>query len=379
MKFTKTLLAVVLVLAMALSMSSFAFAEGVTLKIGFIGPLTGAAADYGMSAKQGAEIAVAEINAKGGIQIEFNAQDDEHDAEKSVNAYNNLLDWGCQMIDGTVTTTPCMAVGTQANEDRVFMLTPSASNPDVAIGKDNVYQICFTDPAQGTASAQYIAQNGLPTNVAVIYNNADSYSTGIYQTFVTEAEAQGLTIVATETFTDDTTDFSVQVSACKDAGAELVFLPIYYTPASMIFQQAVTMEYAPIFFGVDGMDGILTLENFDLSLAEGVMLLTPFSAKATDEKTVNFVNAYEGTYGETPNQFAADGYDCVYAYYQALTETGASADMSNEELCDLMIEAFTTMTFDGLTGKGITWGSDGVVAKTPNGVIIEDGAYVDIK
>ena len=375
MKFTKTLLAVVLVLAMALSMSSFAFAEGVTLKIGFIGPLTGAAADYGMSAKQGAEIAVAEINAKGGIQIEFNAQDDEHDAEKSVNAYNNLLDWGCQMIDGTVTTTPCMAVGTQANEDRVFMLTPSASNPDVAIGKDNVYQICFTDPAQGTASAQYIAQNGLPTNVAVIYNNADSYSTGIYQTFVTEAEAQGLTIVATETFTDDTTDFSVQVSACKDAGAELVFLPIYYTPASMIFQQAVTMEYAPIFFGVDGMDGILNIEGFDTSLAEGVYMLTPFAADATDEATVSFVTAYEAAYGTTPSQFAADSYDAIYVLAELAEKAGITSETSFEDSCEMLIAAMDGYSHDGLTGS-MTWDADGCVSKTPKAVRIENGAYV---
>ncbi|MBQ7685507.1 MAG: ABC transporter substrate-binding protein, partial [Bacteroidaceae bacterium] len=198
--------------------------------------------------------------------------------EKAINAFNDVLDWGAQMIAGTVTTSPCIAVGAQAFEDRVFMLTPSASSVDVIADKDNVYQVCFTDPAQGAASADYISGHKLATKVAVIYNNADAYSTGIYQTFEGAAAEKGLELVYIGTFTDDTTDFSVQVTGAKEAGAELVFLPIYYTPASMILQQAKNMDYAPIFFGVDGLDGILSIEGFDTSLAEGVMLLTPFSA-----------------------------------------------------------------------------------------------------
>ena len=173
------------------------------------------------------------------------------------------------------------------------MLTPSASSVDVTADKDNVYQVCFTDPAQGTASAEYIAAHKLASKVAVIYNNADAYSTGIYQTFDAKAKELGLEIVAVSTFTDETTDFSVQVTAAKEAGAELVFLPIYYTPASMILKQADTMGFKPTFFGVDGMDGILTMPGFDASLAEGVMLLTPFNAGSTDERTAAFVKKYQ--------------------------------------------------------------------------------------
>lgn len=374
MKKMKVLVSMVLVVALALSMVSAAVAEG-AVKIGFIGPLTGAAAVYGISARQGGEIAVEEINALGGLQIEFNAQDDEHDAEKSVNAYNALMDWGVQLINGCVTTTPCVAVAAEAYSDRVFMLTPSASSTAVVEGKDNVYQVCFTDPAQGTASAQYIAEHKLATKVAVIYNNADAYSTGIYQKFMEEAANQSLEVVSETTFTDDTTDFSVQVSAAKDAGAELVFLPIYYTPASMILRQAQSMEYAPVFFGVDGMDGILTMEGFDPALAEGVMLLTPFSADATDEKTVSFVTKYQERYGETPTQFAADSYDVVYAMYQAMEAAGMTADNTTEEICEAMIATFPTMTFEGITGT-MQWAADGTVSKTPKAVKIVNGVYV---
>ena len=359
-----------------------------TLNLGMIGPLTGGAAIYGTAVKNGEQIAVDEINALGtGFTIEYNPQDDEHDAEKSVNAYNNLKDWNVQVIAGTVTTTPCVAVSAEANSDRVFMLTPSASSPDVINGKDNVFQVCFTDPNQGLASAQYIVDNNMATKVAVIYNNSDAYSTGIYQTFSSKAAEIGLEIVSTTTFTDDTAnDFSVQLTDAKDAGAELVFLPIYYQPASLILQQAANMGYAPKFFGVDGMDGILTMDGFDTSLAEGVILLTPFSADAQDELTKNFVTKYSADYGETPNQFAADGYDCPYAIYKALeyyADKNGDLDVtgkSAEEICDILIKTFTdpAFSYDGVTGSDMVWTASGEVNKAPKAVVIKDGVYVGL-
>ncbi len=394
----KKLLAVLLAMVMVLSLAACgsngdgaaseageSTASEAAIKIGGIGPTSGPAAIYGQATQHGAEIAVEEINALGGIQFELNWQDDEHDPEKSVNAYNNLKDWGMQVLVGTTTTGPSVAVSAETNADRIFELTPSASSVDVIGGqtegiprKDNVFQMCFTDPNQGVASAQYISEQGLGSKIAVIYNNGDAYSTGIYNKFVSEAEAVGLDVVSVTTFTDDTAnDFSVQLNDAKNAGADLVFLPIYYTPASLILAQARDMGYAPTFFGVDGMDGILTMEGFDTSLAEGVMLLTPFNADATDEKTVNFVQKYQERYGDVPNQFAADAYDCVYAIYEAVQETGITADLSAAEICDKLIEAFNgDFTFDGITGTGVSWDESGEVSKAPKGMIIQDGAYV---
>jgi branched-chain amino acid transport system substrate-binding protein len=346
-------------------------------KIGATGPLTGVAAIYGQSARNGAQIAVDEINALGGIQLELNYQDDEHDAEKAVNAYGTLKDWGMQISLGSVTSTPAVAVSAESFADRIFTLTPSASSVSVPEGKDNYFQMCFADPNQGSASAQYIADQKLGTKIAVIYKNDDVYSTGIYETFKTKAAELGLDIVSTTTFTEDSQqDFSVQLADAKNAGADFIFLPMYYTPASLIFQQAKAMDYAPKFFGVDGMDGILTLEGFDTSLAEGVMLLTPFNADATDAKTKAFVEKYKAAHGEVPNQFAADGYDCVYAIYQALTAGNATAEMTAAEINDIMIKQFTSMTFDGLTGNGMKWSTSGQVTKEPKGMVIKDGAYV---
>ena len=373
----KKILALVLALAMFLSVAAFAGAEEpVTLKIAHIGPLTGAAAVYGVATSRGAQIAAEEINAAGGkYKIEIIDEDDTHDAEKAVNAYNDAMDKGAQMIIGTTTTTPCIAVGAVAYEERVFMLTPSASSTAVTEGKDNVYQVCFTDPNQGSASAEYIATKALGTKVAVIYNNADAYSTGIYQTFAEKAPEVGLEIVSTTTFTDDTTDFSVQVADAKNNGAELVFLPIYYTPASQILLNAASIDYKPVFFGVDGMDGILSIEGFDTSLAEGVMLLTPFSADAEDELTKNFVAKYQELYNEVANQFGADAYDAVYAMVAAAEKAGVKEGDRPEDICDAMIAAMQEIEITGVTGT-MTWSTSGEVSKTPTAVIIENGVYV---
>ncbi|MGN0573103.1 MAG: ABC transporter substrate-binding protein [Acutalibacteraceae bacterium] len=350
-----------------------------TIKIGGIGPLTGGAATYGVAVKNGAQIAIDEINAKGGIQFEMQFEDDEHDAEKSVNAYNKLKDWGMQVLIGSVTTTPCIAVASESYSDRIFEITPSASSLDVINDKDNVFQVCFTDPNQGVASADYIAENALATKVAVIYKNDDAYSTGIYNKFTAEAAVKGVEIVYTGTFTTDTeNDFSVQLSEAQKAGADLVFLPIYFTPASLILKQADAMGYAPKFFGVDGMDGILGIEGFDTSLAEGVYLLTPFSADGTDDATVSFVTKYQELYKEIPNQFAADAYDAVYTIYEAITKAGVTSDMSAEDICEALIPVMTQIQVEGLTGS-MTWQATGEVSKSPMAVVIKDGVYVGAK
>ena len=353
-------------------------ASGEVFKIGGIGPVTGAAAVYGLAVKNGAQIAVDEINADGGIngyQIDFQFQDDEHDAEKSVNAYNTLKDWGMQMLMGTVTSAPCVAVADKTMADNMFQITPSGSSVECA-QNPNVFRVCFSDPDQGAASATYIAENKLADKIAVIYDSSDVYSSGIYEKFASESANHGLDIVAAEAFTADSNkDFSTQLQKAKDAGADLVFLPIYYTEASLILNQANTMGYAPKFFGCDGMDGILQVDNFDTKLAEGLMLLTPFAADADDELTQKFVTAYKEKYGETPIQFAADAYDAIYAIKAAAEEAGITPETSASDTCDKMKEAMLKITVNSLTGENMTWTEDGEPHKAPKAVKVVDGAY----
>lgn len=356
--------------------NSGAGAAGGAFKIGVIGPLTGPAAAYGIAVQNGADLAVKEINAAGGaggIMLEMNAQDDEHDPQKSVNAYNTLKDWGAQAIVGSTTSDPCIAVAAETSNDNMFQITPSGSAVE-CVAPDNVFRVCFADPDQGTASAVYIGENKLATKVAVIYDSSTTYSSGIREAFVKEAGNQGLEIVADEAFTaDNATDFSVQLDKAKEAGAELVFLPIYYQEASVILKQASDKDFAPIFFGCDGMDGILTVENFDTSLAEGLMLLTPFST--TEESSKSFTDAYVAAYGIEPNQFAADSYDAVYAIKAALEKSGVAADADYSAVCDAFKTAMTEISIDGLTGAGMTWNAAGEPDKAPKAVKIVNGVY----
>lgn len=352
---------------------------GETFKIGAIGPATGSAAVYGIAVQNGADLAIKEINEAGGINgymIEYNFQDDECDNEKSVNAYNTLKDWGMDMLVGTTTSGCCIAVASNSALDNLFQLTPSGSSVDILKDNDNVFQVCFTDPNQGVGAAQYIGENAVATKVAVIYDSSDVYSSGIYEKFAAEAANQSFEIVSAEAFTaDNKTDFSVQLQKAKDAGAELVFLPIYYTEASLILTQAAAMDYAPKFFGCDGLDGILGVENFDTSLAEGVMLLTPFAADAEDEATKSFVSAYEEAYGDTPNQFAADAYDAVYIIKAAVEKSGATPADSVSDICEKLKPAMQEISVDGLTGAAMTWDADGAVNKAPKAMEIVNGNY----
>ena len=383
MKNMKKVLAVTAAVAMTAAMMPTAvFADDAeTFKIGVIGPMTGDNAQYGLGVYHAAQVAAEEINANGGFNgynVEIlDAGDDQADPEKAVNAYNDLLDKGMQMLCGTVTSGSCIAVGAEAAES-TFMFTPSATAVDSITAGSNEFRMCFTDPAQGTKSAQYIGENNLAKKVAIIYNSSDIYSSGIEAKFVEEAANQNFEVVAEEAFTADSkTDFSTQLQKAKDAEADLVFLPIYYTEASIILTQADSMGYAPTFFGCDGMDGILGVKNFDTSLAEGLMLLTPFAADSKDEKTANFVSKYEEKYKDTPNQFAADAYDAIYAIKAALEEANATPDMSASDICDKLISRFTSPDFkiNGLTGTDMTWSETGEISKAPKGMVIKNGAY----
>ena len=372
-------------LAAATVLSTTAFADD-TFKIGSIGPVTGPAAAYGSAVMNAAQIAVDEINEAGGVNgalLEFNPQDDTLDAEAAVNAYNKLKDWGMQMLLGTVTSACCIEVESYAVEDNMFLLTPSGSAVDCITAGDNAFRVCFSDPDQGAASARYIGENGLAEKVGVIYDSSDVYSSGIFATFRAEAENQPFEIVedAVGAFTADSkTDFSVQLQKAKDAGVDLVYLPIYYNEASLIFTQAAAMDFSPLWFGVDGMDGILSVDGFDNSLAEGVMLLTPFSADAEDELTRNFVKNYEAAYGGTPIQFAADSYDGMFQLKAALEAGNADPSMSASEICDILVEQMPKIKIEhGLTGEDMTFTEEGEPNKAPKAVVIEGGVYKSIE
>lgn len=350
------------------------------IKVGTSGPLTGGNAMYGNAVANGLKLAFEEINAQGGLQFEVNAQDDEADAEKAVNAYTALMDWGMQIMAGPTTSGSAAATAAECAADRVFMMSPSASDASVITAGDNIFQICFTDPNQGIGSADYISQHNLGTAIGVIYDSSNPYSSGIYEKFQERANQIGLNVVAVEAFTEDNkADLTTQVTKCQSAGCDLIFLPIYAAEATQVLTYADKIGYTPKFFGCDGLDGILAVEGFDPALAEGVMLLTPFDATATDEKTQNFVKNYTEKFGIAPNQFAADAYDVAYVIAAACEAGKVTPDMTAEQICEILMEQVLSMSFDGLTGEGMQWSADGAVSKEPKAVKIENGVYVGIE
>ncbi len=350
------------------------------IKIGMTGPLTGPAANYGMAVDWGMQIAVEEINAaagEDGLKIEYKAVDDEHDGAKAVSGYNMLMDWGMQFFGGTVTSGPALQVAPMVVQDQVFMLTPSASSADVANAGNNIFQMCFTDPNQGASAAELVKAKFPSAKVGVIYDASDDYSIGLANGFKAKAAELGVNIAVETSFSSSSnTELDTQVEQCKNAGCDLVFMPFYYSDASKVLKYADSIGYEPAFFGCDGMDGILAMDGFDPALAEGLMLMTPFSAGNPDAKVQEFVAKFKAKSGGVePNQFAADGYDVVYAIYNACVASGVDGNTSNTEACQKMIAYFTSNSFSGLTGSGLTWSADGFVSKTAEAMVVENGAY----
>lgn len=347
------------------------------LVIGGTGPLTGNAASYGISVQNGAKIAVEEINAAGGVNgIKFQLEmlDDVTEAEKAATNFGTLMDKGMKVSIGGVTSGACAAFADEAVDEGLLMITPSASAEE-CIKHDYAFRICFSDPEQGTKAANFISENALGTKVAIIYDSSDNYSTGLHDAFVAQAKELSLEIVADEAFTSDTkTDFTNQIAKAKNGGADLVFLPIYYQEAAAILTQAESVLGDTVkYVGCDGLDGIISVVE-DTALVEGVTLLTPFFADSTDEPIASFVSAYQEKYDATPDQFAADGYDAVYAIKAAIEKAGVT-DANDAELSEKLIAVMTEIELKGTTGT-MTWEASGAPTKEAAAVVIKDGKYV---
>lgn len=375
-KFLCMMMAVLMVLAMAACGGEPANNGGndapdaTTVKIGGIGPLTGAYANYGLSEKNGAELAVKEINEAGGIagkQIELSYQDSQGESESAVNAYGKLMDWGMEVSLGCVLSGENASVVAAARDDDVLLITPSGSADKCIDGNDKAFHVCFYDSYQGAAAAQYIKDNNMVDTVGILYQSDNDYSVGLYNAFVAKCGELGITIAETQTFTSSTnTDFSTQVSALVSSGVKLVFIPLYAEEASTFLTQAHGKFADDVyFFGADGLDGILGKVEQDTSLANNVLMLTPFAADNPAENVQSFVKKYQEAYGATPDQFAADAYDAIYAIKAAVEKAGSTSGAA-------LASALTSLTVEGVTGT-MTWGSDGNTNKPASAILYYDG------
>ena len=381
-KFLALMLAVIMVAAMFAGCGKKGYtADNTEFVIGASGPLTGAAAVYGVAVQNSAQLAVDEINAAGGlngVKFKLVMLDDKHDAANISTNYSSLLEGGMQVSLGTVTTAPGLEFKNLSNDDNVFFLTPSASGDDIPANA-NGYQMCFADGNQGKVAADFINQNFAGQTIGVFYKSDDAYSKGIYDQFKANLDAS-VTVVETSFSAANETDFSVQIDTLKDC--KFVFMPIYYTPASIFMTQAKDIIAADaVYYGCDGFDGIDSADGFDItSIPQAVTMLSHFNSKAEDGKAQDFIDKYVDKYGaETLNQFGASAYDCVYAIYGAMEKAiaeGKKIDVtiSASDLCEILKAQFNGgYTVNGaVTGDNITWESNGYVNKTAIQYVIKD-------
>lgn len=380
----KKLMALFLAAAMMLGMTACGSSEPAAedgsdkvLFIGGTGPLTGDYATYGISVKQGAELAMEEINAKGGVdgwQVKVRIEDDQADSAQAIQGYATLFDDGMDVTLGGTTSGQCIAITEEAVKDGMLLLTPSGSQLECT-KYDNCFRVCFEDSAQGLYAANFIKDNNVGQKVAIIYEKSNDYSNGLRQSFVDTAAKIGLEVVTEQAYTNQSnTDFSVQLQAVKESGADLLFMPIYAQEAAYIITQANKAGLDVTFFGGDGFDGIIEKIGADnTALLDGVMLLTPFAADSQTEPTKSFTAAYKEKYGATPDQFAADAYDAVYAICAAMEHAGVTPD--DENFNEAMIKAMTEIEVVGTTGT-IKWDANGEPDKNATAVVIKDGVYV---
>lgn len=374
----KKVLAFVLALALAvcgLTACSAKKNDGYTSEnteyvIGATGPLTGDASSYGISAQQGAQLAIEEINAAGGlngVNFRLDMRDDKADAGEAQRAYLSLYEAGMQVSLGSVTSASCEAFGTKAAEDGLFFITPSASAASVIETGDTAFRVCFGDPDQGTLAAEELTSKY--KKIGAIYDTSDPYSSGIYDAFKAKMAELNVSYIEQSFDKENKRDFSTQVAALKDC--DVIFLPIYYTEAGLIAKTCAAKGCDAVLFGCDGLDGVAT--QIDASVKNKVKYITPFDVNSTDAQVSKFVSAYKAKYNTLPDQFAADGYDAVYVIYNAMKKAGVNdVKIDAASLGEIMVETVTASDFSyqGVTGK-MTWDASGACNKVP--VIVELG------
>ena len=363
-KFTRAVAVAAAVLMLIAACAGCGGNSNAVYKVGATGPLTGDASSYGISVKQGAQLAFDEINENGGlngVKFQFDIKDDKATAEDASTGYDTLFDDGMQISLGSVTSGSCAAFAAKAVKDNVFFITPSASAANVIADRSNAFRVCFGDPDQGTLAAAELTKNY--QNIGCIYDTSDPYSSGIYEAFDEEMKKLNISYTVQTFDKENNKDFATQVDALKDC--DVIFLPIYYTEAGLIAKACTAKGVNAPLFGCDGLDGVA--EQIDDTVKNPISYITPFDVNSTESKSATFVAAYKAKYGTNPDQFAADAYDAAYVIYETMKAAGVDdPDISASDLCDKAVKAITDPSFSyaGVTGK-MTWDVSGACNKEP--------------
>ena len=361
----KRILALALVLVLCLgclaACGSEKTTETKTIKIGYLGPLSGGVAQYGIAVQNGVKLYVDQLNKAGGINgktIELVSYDEEGDATKAVTGYNSLLDSGVVAIVGDVTTAPCTAVVAAAYPDNTPMITASATATSITFNADtntvytNMFRSCFIDPFQGETMARFAKEVLGAQTAAILYNNQDTYSTGVYDYFVSKANEIGLELVATESYAgENIVDFSGQLTNIAAKNPDVLFLPIYYNQVALVAAQAADAGLTATMLGVDGWSSVMDVVT-DPALVEGAYYCSGYSAADTSPLVQQFLADYAAMYnGETPNMFGAQGYDAAWILCDAIKKAETSGKTyGSAEYKQAIIDNMKATNSDYVTG-----------------------------
>lgn len=297
--------------------------------IGVISPNTGALAAYGNGIVTGADLAVEQINASGGIlghEVELIKTDDQSDPTECLNAFNSLVAQGVGLIVGSATSGCTSAITDAANEEEICLLAPTATADSITTEDDFIFRACYADSFQGAIAAAYAKQSGY-AKVGVVYCAADVYSKGLYDSFSAACAKYGIEVVdAQSTASLDVQDYTNQFAAMVKAGVDFVYAPFYYDVIGpYVVPQARAAGYTGIIMGADGYDTTpdYVVDGADLTAFNKVYWTNHYDPSDTSEKVSSFVKAYEAKYGSIPSAFSATGYDCVYMYKAAIEAAGS--------------------------------------------------------
>ena len=355
------------------SSSSSAKASGDSITIGTVTTNSGTAAAYGEAEVKGFELAVSEINAKGGIngkKVKLESMDDKGDATEASNAYNKLAgDNNVLAVAGPTISATTAAVAPLADQSKLVTIAPAATSDSIETG-NYLFRTCFKDSYQGEVAARFAAENLKVKKVAVLYGTGDPCSSGVGEAFAKAAEKLGLEVVDKESSSSaDDTEYSAQLQKIQASGAELLYAPYYYSVARpYIIPQARSVGYKGYVMGPDGYDGLKMTD--DKSLYNKVLYTTHYSPDDTSNaKVQDFIKSYKSKNNAEPNTFAALGYDTIYMIKQAIEKAGENATRADVR------NAVAGMTFDGVTGK-FTMDKSGSPTKSVTVLEMKDGKPV---
>jgi len=316
----------VLIIIITLFIMSMTFAdsdrESDTVAIGAVFPLSGPIAYYGNESRDGALLAIEEINAAGGLlgkQLTLISEDDEGNAEKSVNAFTRLTTRNnVSFIIGSSASGATLAMAGLAQSNRILLISPSATNVDVTKVGDYIFRTCYIDPFQGIIGANFAYNTLRSRRAAVLYNTGD-YSTGLADSFKRQFRALGGQVVADETYQLSNTNFNAQVTRIRAANPDVVFLPNYYNDVALQAKQLRDQGITCALVGGDGWDSLT--DNAGSEVLNGYWA-TGFATDTTDPRGVAFIRAYERRFNKETSQFAALGYDSMMLIADAIRTAG---------------------------------------------------------